>query len=282
MSGLADLHLGNTQVGLHFASRIRHWMWKRFGPGGQTPVTVHGHRMVLPDPPPVDMLTDRWEKETTRALEWLVREGMVFVDAGAHIGYYTLLAARHVGPSGKVYAFEPAAENLDLLRKNVELNGYRNVVVVPKALADRPGIMDFYLCPLETTCNSFYYRSEEYSRQPVKVEVTTLDDFLEAEGWPRVDVVKIDVEGAERMVLAGMRRLLARKGALRLIVEVNPGTLKAAGVDPQGLLQELRGLSFRLSVLDKAGETLMEHLRAGLLSGRDAGERVNLLCERNG
>ena len=85
-----------------------------------------------------------WEKLTTEKFKEVVREGDVVVDLGANMGYFTLLAARLVGKEGKVYAFEPEPINYSLLVKNVELNGYDNVVTVPKAVSHQSGIVRLF------------------------------------------------------------------------------------------------------------------------------------------
>src|SRR4030042_4007070 len=86
-----------------------------------------------------------WEVETIRLFKQLAKEGDTVVDIGAHIGYYTLLAARIVGDTGKVYAFEPDPANHDVLVGNIKLNGFQNVVTVRKAISDKNGQIELYL-----------------------------------------------------------------------------------------------------------------------------------------
>ena len=86
-----------------------------------------------------------WEPFETELFEQALAPGMVVFCLGAHIGYYALLAARRVGPRGRVYAFEPSPENFRLLVKNVEANGYRNVIPVPKAVSNVTGRATLYL-----------------------------------------------------------------------------------------------------------------------------------------
>src|ERR1035441_6724268 len=108
------------------------------GPGA--PFFIDGHKIFLsgrnaPSWGFVDsVLHDQYEPETKALLGSLIRPGMTVFDIGAHVGHYTLLAARIVGPTGRVYAFEPEPENFALLKRNVELNGYKNVTCVPKEI----------------------------------------------------------------------------------------------------------------------------------------------------
>src|ERR1017187_7387482 len=99
----------------------------------KTPFVVDGHKMFLSaaNAPSLifvnSVLHDQYEPETKILLSNIIRPGMTFLDVGAHVGHYTLLAARLVGPTGHVYAFEPEPENYAILTKNIALNGYTNV-----------------------------------------------------------------------------------------------------------------------------------------------------------
>ena len=148
--------------------------------------------------------------------EWLVetlKPGDVFCDAGAAIGFFTLLGARLVGPEGRVVSFEPLAESAAQLRKNVGLNQFAHVEVVEAALADEPGTAALYTEP------GRWFRSRLLPRgvtnaHTVTVDVTTLDLAFARRRPP--DVIKIDVEGLELEVL---------KGALSLINAAKPTIL---------------------------------------------------------
>ena len=166
---------------------------------------IHGHRIVLASKggyPPINMAMGKYEEETTRLLRRLTGPGMTVLDVGAHIGYYTLLAARQAGPEGKVYAFEPELENHALLLENIELNGYQNVVPVKMAVSDRTGTADLILTALDSGRHSMYHHGLP-EQGSLAVETTTLDAFVESLDWPRIDLVKIDVEGAELSRLGG-------------------------------------------------------------------------------
>ena len=114
----------------------------RLAPKTDGTIAVHGHRMYLAADgrlPPIDMSLDAFEVETTKLFETLIKPGKVVIDLGAHVGYYTLLAARAVGPTGKVFAFEPDESNHFLLIKDIEINGYSNVVAVKQAVSNYVG-----------------------------------------------------------------------------------------------------------------------------------------------
>jgi FkbM family methyltransferase len=197
-----------------------------------------------------------------------VEPGSVVADVGANVGFFTLLAARRVGADGAVYAFEPDSRNVRRLRANLARNGVEGVVtVVPKALSAADGVERFYVRDAGDV--SSLYADEPYDRIE---EVATLAGdrfFAEARAF---DVVKIDVEGHEPAVLAGLAQSLQRPG-IRLFVEYNPGALEAAGTQPEALGELLREAGFSVQVIDEEARALRP------LEGRPA-EYVNLYCER--
>jgi FkbM family methyltransferase len=147
------------------------------------------------------------------ALRPVVGEDAVCVDAGANIGIHSL-GMSHLAPQGHVYAFEPSPGAFDWLQRNLSQNGVTNVTAVQSALSDRVGTIGFHDVPF-FTAGSFtaeegsYLGSGAVGSNLVEVPCTTLDTFVEAHRVQRVDVVKIDVEGAELAVLDGAQRTLA-------------------------------------------------------------------------
>ena len=257
----------------------------RLSSSGAGSTQLHGHKMYLASPgsyPPVNMAMAKYEPGTTRLFEEMVKPGMVVIDIGAHVGYYTLLAAKLSGPKGRVYAFEPDKDNHALLLKNIGLNGYDNVVAAQIAMSDRVGNSTLYLTALDSGRHSMYHHGLP-ERGEATVETTTVDSFLESEGWPSVDLIKIDVEGAEPAVLDGMTRMLEESGKLKLIVELNPSLLHNAGVNPVHFMSRLVSPGWRVSLVDEARGLLPFALddSPSLVNRLVAGETsVNLLYER--
>jgi FkbM family methyltransferase len=144
-----------------------------------------------------------YEKLHQQAFAERVRPGMVVYDAGANVGFYTLLASKLVGDAGRVIAFEPDATNLEYLRRHVALNKAVNVEVFPLALADYSG---------SATFGSDAGRSQgalSLSGDRT-VEVTTLDSLLDAGRIPPPSFIKMDIEGAEGAALRGAAHCLRR------------------------------------------------------------------------
>lgn len=139
-------------------------------------------------------------------------EGMTFFDVGANQGFYTLLAARRVAPSGRVFAFEPASTEFEKLLKNVAINRYRNVQARQTAVGAFDGETEFYLCRDGRGSFSSCRRPAEDLRAVrhvlVRVPMTTLDKLCAEQGIVRCDLIKIDVEGGELAVLKGASQIL--------------------------------------------------------------------------
>jgi FkbM family methyltransferase len=209
------------------------------------PMLADGHQIYhRGHPSSLDMALGLWEPKTMRLMRRLLRPGMTFVDVGAHIGWYTLLAARAVGTTGHVCAFEPDPSNFDLLRKNVAVNEYqRSVTLVPVAICDATRRVSLFARTSNSVCSTLYEGSA-VGAERIEVEATSLDHFFGERNWPPVDLIKIDIEGAEGVALRGMGELSRRNPDLKLIIEYVPSNLRAAGVSPLGLFETLDELGF--------------------------------------
>ena len=188
-----------------------------------------------------------YEKFTVKLLENSLKKGDHFIDIGANIGYFSLVAAGLVGTEGRVYAFEPAPDNFVQLLKNIEANGRNNIVPLQKAVSNVTGICDLIL-DKKSGFHSLYLAPKQNGT--IKVDVTTLDDFFAMEGWPPVSFIKMDAQGGEAHILDGAKNLLARNPNLKMIIEWWPEGLEAAGVSPLSFLQNLHSLGFKVSVID--------------------------------
>jgi FkbM family methyltransferase len=190
------------------------------------------------------------EDRTAALFGRLLRAGGVVLDVGANVGYYALSAAARVGPGGRVVAFEPGPAAATRLRENASLNGLTNLQVIEAAVADRPGRLCFHLSGDSEAASLF--ESATGAAGSVEVPVTTLDNFVKDAGLARVDLLKIDAEGAEVGILRGGRQLLAGADAPVVIVEANPVTLEAAGESVAALRAELERLGYTIAVIEGA------------------------------
>lgn len=246
------------------------------------PLTIHGNKMFLAPAgrfAPPDLVGDRYELDTTRLFELLLKPGDVMLDIGAHVGYYTLLAAKLVGASGKVYAFEPEPENYATLLRNIELNKLDNVVAVRKAISNRNTPCQFFLSQLDNGNHSLVHLGLP-EKGTISVETTTLDQFLEEVGWPRIDIIKMDIEGSELAALEGMEKFFARAQQIRLVIEFCPWILKTLKVEPIHFLDYLAAAGFKIHVINRNGTVPVEQVNVQVLIDRllNKDGYTNLLC----
>ena len=201
-------------------------------------------------------VTGVWEKDVTAYLMKLLESGMVVVDIGANVGYYTLLAAEKVGGHGKVFAFEPEPSRYTLLEKNVRVNGLKNVILAQKAVSNKTGTARLYLDPRHNPGDHRLFDSFD-GRESVAVETTSLDDFFKDKG-PFIHVIKMDIQGAEMAALEGMANTIKRHHDLTLITEFWPDGMKAFGFSPTEFLSTLIGHGFHLYIPNDQTQSLQE------------------------
>ena len=150
--------------------------------------------------------TGEYEPQVTACLKELLAPGMVFVDVGANIGYYALLGASLVGEEGQVIAFEPNVDNVALMRRSLAASQVQVVTIHTKAVADRPQTLLLDAGGANSNGRVVEVSPDGFARP--SVEAVTLDDTLA--DLERVDVIKIDTEGAEPLVWAGMQEIAKR------------------------------------------------------------------------
>jgi FkbM family methyltransferase len=165
------------------------------------------------------MLYGVYEVSGTRLLQTVLRPGMTVLDVGANSGYYSLLAARLVTPDGCVHAFEPVPALRAKFQRNLEQNGLQNVFVHPLVVAADPGEMDVYVSACANNDGlASVMAGAGRSEHALRVQSVSIDHFLEKFGGREPDFVKIDVEGAEDLVLKGARETLT-SGAPAVLFE---------------------------------------------------------------
>jgi FkbM family methyltransferase len=217
-----------------------------------------------------ELRDDARERHMAKLFEQAVPAGGLVLDVGAHLGYFTLLAARR---GAHVIACEPNPRTLGHLRANVQANSAQErVTIVPAALADAPGRRRFHLS-LAGDTSSLHGQQDTVSA--VEVDVTTADTVVAGRA---VDVIKIDVEGGELDALAGMGGTIAAAAAgLRVFVECNPDALQRAGASSAALVARLRELGLEPAVIDEATRELRP-VEGDPAAGR---QYVNLVCTRS-
>ena len=194
-------------------------------------------------------LTGDYEVSTADLVDALIDSGDTVVDVGANIGFFTLLAAAKVGPRGRVIAFEPVSSTCAALKANVELNRAANVTVHELALANRIGTATINEGPRRNRGLSSLRKINGASAQRV-VPVAAFDSLDVAQ--QKIHLVKIDVEGAEQLVLEGMTATL-RKHRPHIIVELTADFLASFGHSPASLCDLLQPLGYRVRRITDRG-----------------------------
>jgi FkbM family methyltransferase len=176
---------------------------------------------------------------------------MVVVDAGANCGIYTVTAARLVGPSGRVLSFEPGSQAFSLLKKNIEINQFQNVSAYHAALCDKDGKARLYHD--ERGQISFSLGHPKNTRAEFEeVATRTLDSVLEEEGTGQVGLIKLDVEGAEELVLRGVEKLLVHSRP-KIILEMNAFATEGLKLRRTGGWELLKSYDYDFFSLSDAG-----------------------------
>ncbi|CAM3598205.1 FkbM family methyltransferase [Smaragdicoccus niigatensis] len=218
-----------------------------------------------------------YELEETAWYQANVKTGDVVLEVGANIGYFTLLFAKLVGPTGLVLAFEPDPEISAILRRNVARNGYHNVDIRQVAAGAVSEQRQLHYSSENRGDNRFFALDGDTSS--VAVEVRALDDELEGLGRP-IDLLKMDIQGFEPIALAGMHRVLSTNPPKRILMEFWPDGITAMGNDPAALLTTLRGAGYSIGELDSGVVKPVDD--AELTARFTPGDKrwVNLVCER--
>jgi FkbM family methyltransferase len=213
------------------------------------PKTARELYILLADSP-----AEGLEPGTHRCLKALVDPGMTIVDVGANVGMLSLAFARSVGALGKVYAFEAEPDFQDLLAKSFALNGVPWVELRRQAAGRKAGTATFHVSPIAGHSSLYDLPDDEApTARQITVDVVALDEALA--DVPTVDLVKIDVEGAELDVLAGMEKLIARNPALAIVAEFGPSHLVRVGQTPQQWFDAFEAHGFRGYAIDEATGT---------------------------
>ena len=218
---------------------------------------INGHPMYLSGTELSTGLSTAVEPDLINYVASTVKPGVVVLDIGAHIGIFAVPCAHRVGLTGRVIAFEPDPTNCESLRKNVELNGLSNVVIVEKAASSTTASAVLHLSANNTGGHSLHAIPSDSLLYPpatnhasVAVLTVTVDGWLAEAGISKVDFVKIDVEGYESAVLQGMQHTLQDNLEIQVVMEYWPWHLCRVGVPVERPLQLMADLGFRFYLLE--------------------------------
>lgn len=187
--------------------------------------------------------------------EKCIKKGDIVLDIGAHTGMYSIPFGKAVGTAGKVFAFEPESKGYNAIKRNAELNSLTNIVPINIAVSDREGTIDFFVRPDKDT-HSIFEKTDVPSplgiQEKISVKTASVDSLIERGVILSPALVKIDVEGAELVVLDGMVK--SAKQIRHILLEIHESALELVGVeDPKSEVEaRLKNLGFRkLQYLDR-------------------------------
>jgi len=249
-------------VAARLRASYRHWRYRRKLREGE-PIGFHlPHGLTVELYPngqiPELLFTSNFEWADINAVAAYLKPGMRVLDIGANVGLYSIIAGKIVGPGGKVWAFEPSSETYELLIANLQLNHITCVEVLKLALSDvvtdslvvkrDPGYRDGdrYLSTRQNPNIQVAAQADDLG-DTEPVEVTTLDHYFECKGTPRVDFMKVDVEGGEYGVFRGARQLLTLNRRIMLMFECTPQGCYVAGHKQEDVFYFLSELGFKLA-----------------------------------
>lgn len=216
--------------------------------------------------------TGKWEPQVEAALKERIRPGDTVCDFGANFGFYTLSFARSVGPEGRVIAVEANPPIYQKLKKSVHVNGYaKRVTLHNMALADRNGTLEFRVDSEYSGGGSLVFKG---TQNAIQVPASRLDDLIPSK--VAVNVIKMDVEGAEALVLAGGHRVFSSPSLRAIVMEVTPAAV-AKSQPPRDFLAWFEAQGFQLRLFTDRG--LTEQMSADQLIALSH-QMMNILAER--
>lgn len=219
---------------------------------------VQGHKMYL-DPTDNQSLSifGIYEPMETALVKKEIKPNNVVLDIGAFIGYYSLIFARLVGNNGKVFAFELNPTPFSTLKKNIEINNYQNVILENKGASNTDENLKSgeHLVSLNT-----YFKNKD----------------------PKIDFIKMDIEGGEMQALEGMTSLIENNDNIRIMTEFHPTELKKFGTNPEDYLNQLRNFDFNIYHIDNKTKSIEPVSNDYLLAKFPSMDSsTNLFCKRN-
>jgi FkbM family methyltransferase len=208
------------------------------------PRTINGYELRLPVRY-FRYFQEDYEADNIRFLQSHVAPGAVVLDVGAHIGLFSVIAAKCVGHGGHVVAYEPTPSTFRLLKHTIRINQLLDVVIpVTAAVGHETGEINFYVSDnAADNSNSLVAYKTDRKLYSVTVPLTTIDQEVKQRGLSRVDFIKIDVEGAEYDTLRGAYETLV-KFKPRVIFAIHPDAIAGKGDSLHAILEELHRLPY--------------------------------------
>jgi len=237
--------------------RLRQWAHRILLRCVPSDITIEGLKLYLNPSDPVlspSVALGIYENHEREVFRQFCKPGAIVVDVGANVGLYTLIAASQVGRNGKVIAIEPHAESYHYLQKTIQTNGLTSVRSFNVALGDRRRTVDLFLTDENKADSRIYDATGQ--RAKITAEMVDLDQLLAENEIGAVQLIKMDIQGAEALALRGMLKTLARSPEVVIFTEFWPWGIEETGESPEGFLRELSLAGFRFEAIDETRRQL--------------------------
>jgi FkbM family methyltransferase len=224
------------------------------------------------------ILAGDFESFETGIIKNIVKTGFSVLDIGANIGYYSLVCAELVGPEGKVYAFEPTPRTFEILKCNIHNNGF-DAIVAPYqyGVSNVNQKAQLYINDYNKGDNRLYKSADMKS---IDIDLVTIDSFLKPSG--KIDVIKMDIQGAEALAVKGMSQLLQKDKPI-IVMEFWPHRIKRLGIEPKEMLQDLVTIGYSFQDIEEHNKKIVSITAEDLLKKYpDETElATNIICTIN-
>jgi FkbM family methyltransferase len=188
-----------------------------------------------------------YEPEMSHALGHFLKPAATFVDIGANEGFFSVMASRLVGATGRVVAVEPQSRLKGVVERNFRLNGVTNATLHSCAISDREGTADLFVSPDTNTGSTALRNMTRYRLPSEVVPVTTLTKLFDSEGIRSADLVKMDIEGAEYEAVLGSPGLFEAHRIKAFAFELHHAAIASRGGDPEAVIRFLQGCGYALA-----------------------------------
>jgi FkbM family methyltransferase len=185
-----------------------------------------------------------FEPEITERIQGMLSAGNVFVDLGANEGYFTIIAARLVGPTGRVLAIEPQDRLAPVIRRNAELNGLTNITLERSLVSDKSGTAKLALAPDTNPGSSGITNATKYPVAWQAAQADTLENIIDRHKIHEIDCIKIDIEGSEYEAVTGSKPLFKSGRIKSIVIEIHHDALAKRGLDASRILEALKGSGY--------------------------------------
>ena len=242
---------------------------------------VQGSKMFLDPGDSLDLsINGVYGELDTKIIREEIHEGDIVIDVGANIGYYTLIFAQLVGSSGKVFAFEPEPKNFEILKKNIEINNYQNIVAEQKIVSDKSGIVKLFIA--EHGIVGHRINQQKSSQKFIEVESIILDNYIKKLNLDnKINFIKIDVEGSEPKVLEGAKEIMQKSNQLKIFTEFNREAVEEYGIEPKEMIDLFYRNGFKIYLPNyKENKINLTNVNELLTSKETLLENINLLCKK--